>query len=132
MDERAQIVELAPHIDRSATELYNYGALGVLAIVLIVAAFLFFRWALKKIDQSQQQLVEQQKSNQLGLEATHTMYGERIQKLHAEYTQRMEEIALDFKQVVSSNTQAMTEMKTEIRMLAEERRWHGEERRGGK
>lgn len=124
-------MDLAPHIERSTTELYNYGALGVLAVVLLASAFLFFRWALQKIDQSQQQLGELQKSNQNQLEATHTMYGERIQRMHTEYTSHMEGLAQDFKQVVASNTLAMNEMKTEIRLLAEDRKWHGEDRRSG-
>lgn len=118
-------MELAPQIERSTNELMNYGALGALAVLFIIGAVFIVRWAFKKIDEAQTRQ-----------DALHTFYGEKleakeknhsleIQKMHEEYTDRMEAIGREFKEALENNTKAMNDMRTELRILAEQRGWDG-------
>lgn len=124
MDQRAQIVELTPYAERGANELFNYGAVGVCALLFIVGAVLIIRWAFRKIEESQTRL-----------DALHTFYGEKldlkerahtaeIQRTHEEYMRRMESISETVKEALESNTKAMNDMRTEFRIRSESQNQH--------
>lgn len=114
MDERAQIVEITPYLERSTNELFNYGVLGILAVLFILGVVFIVRWAFRKIDEAQTKQ-----------DALHTFYAEKLdakerahtvemQRIQDEFRERMEEITKDFKQVVLANTQAWNDVKAEL------------------
>lgn len=126
MEPRAEIVDLT---QRGTNELMNYGVLGIFAILFIIGAVYIFKWAFRKIDEAQTRQ-----------DALHAFYGEKIelkekahsleiQRMHNEYTSHMEEISKTVRAALDSNTQAMNDMRTELRVLAEQRGWDGKERR---
>lgn len=126
-DSRAEIVNLTQAAQQGTDALFQYGALGVCVLVGIVAAWFFFRWALKKIDESNARV-----------DALHAIYGQKLEAQQKEHAAVMRELISEFKPVVENNTRAVMSFEQRLKQVEEalERRipqqqpWDGHERRG--